>query len=62
MPDMIEEDHLVSIRELSDQIGEGKTTTDVILKERLKMNKVCARCKMDTTDSERKIRRQEYWH
>ena len=33
----------MSIRELSDRISVGKTTIDAILKERLKMNKVCAR-------------------
>lgn len=41
--DMIEEDRRVSIRDLSDQTGVGKTTIDVILKEHLNMNKVCAR-------------------
>ena len=45
--DMIEEDRRVSIRELSDWCRKKKkkkrTTIDVILKERLKMNKVCAR-------------------
>ena len=41
--DMIEEDLRVSIRELSDRIGVGKTAIDVLLKERLKMNNVCAR-------------------
>ena len=33
----------MSIEELSDQIGVRKTMIDVILKERLKMNKVCER-------------------
>ena len=41
--DTTEEDRRVSIRELSDRIGVGKTTIDVILKERLEINKVCAR-------------------
>ena len=39
----IDTDGRVSIRELADRFGVGKTTIDVILKERLKMNKVCAR-------------------
>ena len=41
--DMIEGDRRVSIRKLPDRIGVGKTTIDIILKEKLKMNKVCAR-------------------
>ena len=43
MRNIIEKDRRVNIGELSDQTGEGKTTIDVILKERLKKNKVCAR-------------------
>ena len=39
----IDTDGRVSIQELADRFGVGKTTIDVILKERLKMNKVCAR-------------------
>ena len=39
----IDTDGRVSIRELADRFGVGKTSIDFILKERLKMNKVCAR-------------------
>lgn len=40
---MDEEDCRVSIRELSDRVDVGKTTIDIILKDRLNMNKVCTR-------------------
>ena len=39
----IDTDGRVSTRELADRFGVGKTSIDFISKERLKMNKVCAR-------------------
>ena len=39
----IDTDGRVGIRELADRFAVGKTTINVILKERLKKKKVCAR-------------------
>ena len=40
---LVNEDRRVTIRELSDRFGIGRSTINVILKEKLDMNKVCAR-------------------
>ena len=40
---LVNENRRVTIRELSDRFGIGRSTINIIWKEKLDMNKVCAR-------------------